>query len=155
MAGPAFGAADAGGEKVEGGEFFGVFLVDVAEGEKVVKAILAPVVEAAVGDFFRRVLVGAEDDVPEWDVGVVVGVVVALMVDAVGLGSLEEGAEPEGGFDIPVVKKFGNSGGEGDKGGGLDGTTEKRVNDGGAEKGIEGDLDGVLVEGHEDFHAPG
>ena len=155
MAGPAFGAADAGGKEVEGGEFVGVFLVDVAEGEEVVEAILAPVVEATVGDFFIGVLIGAEEDVPEGDVGVVVGVVVALVMDAVGLGSLEEGAEPDGGFDIPVVEKFGDSGGEGDEGGGLDGAAEEGVNDGGAEEGVEGDLDGVFVEGHEDFHAPG
>ena len=129
--------------------------MDVFEGEDGGEVGFALLVESAMGGGFFGIVVGLEEDVPDGEVGVVLGVVLVLMVDAVGFGTLEPGAEPTRRADIPVVEVFRDGGKEGVERGGFDGDAEDGVGEGGGDQGVDGDLDGVLVEAGEDFDAPG
>lgn len=72
-------------------------------------------------------MVSAEDQIPNRKVGVVLGVMVALMVNAMGLRALEDGSEPAGRFDVQVVEIFCHCGEEGVKRGSFHGEPEESI----------------------------
>ena len=86
--------------------------MDVAEGEHVREGLFLFRIEAAGGVIGGGVMKGAEEEIPEGEIGVVLAVVEVLVMDAMGLRSLDEPAEPVRGADIPVVEVLGD-GGEG------------------------------------------
>jgi hypothetical protein len=82
------------------------FGVDVAKGEHVLEAIFPPRFVTALAAKFCRVFEGAEEHVPNGQVGKVIGVMSKLMVNAMGFRSLEKVTEPSRRFDIPMIEEF-------------------------------------------------
>ena len=78
--------------------------MDVPEAEHVIETVFLFWVEAAERDGRPWVLVGAEQDVPEWYIGVIVRVVLPLVMNPVRFWSLKDGAKPERCFDVPVIE---------------------------------------------------
>ena len=74
LAGPAFGATDARR---------GLGFVDVIEGDHFGEALFAFFIESTFLHRSFRIIKGAEEHVPERDIGVVIRVVVFLVVDPV------------------------------------------------------------------------
>jgi len=125
--------------------------VHIAKREHVVKAIFPPIFVAAAPAKLCRVLEGAEEHVPDRQVGEVVCVMAKLMVHAVRLRPLEKVTQPLRGFDVPVVKEFAHRDQQRVIRSGNNITAKERVNDQTAEEGVEQDLDWMLVKAGQDF----
>ena len=78
--------------------------MNIAEGKDVIDAVFLVGIEPAFGNGRTRVLIGTEEDVPERNVRVVVGVMIPLVMYTVRFRSLKKRPQPAGCSDIPVVE---------------------------------------------------
>lgn len=99
-------------------------------------------------------MIGSKEEVPDREVGVVLGVMLVGVMHAVGFGALEDGAEPVGSANVPMVEVFCDGGEDGVERGGFDGDAENEVGQGGGDGRIDRDFHRVLVEAGEHFDAP-
>lgn len=76
-------------------------------------------------------------------------------MNAVGLGTLDEVADPARGADVPMVKIFRDGGESGVEGAGDRIAAENEIDQGGADEGVDENFQRVLVEAGEEFDAGG
>lgn len=129
--------------------------MNILKGEHCAEAFFLIRIEAACLGRSFRIVISAEDDVPDGKIGVVLRVVVMLVVYAMGFRALEDRPEPTGRPDVPVVEVFRDCGEEGIECGGFHREAENGVGQRGGDQGVDGDLDRVLVETGENFDPPG
>ena len=128
--------------------------MDVSEGEYRSHALFPFFIETTALRRTLGVVIGSKEEVPDWEVGVVLRVVLVGVVHAVGLGALEDGAEPARGADVPMVEVFRDCGEDGVERSGFDGDPQNEVGQGGGDDRIDRDFHWVLIEAGEHFDAP-
>ncbi len=125
--------------------------VHIAKRHHVRKPFLLPRIETAAPREAARISEGAEDHVPERQVGEVIGVMTILMMQPMRFRSLHDQAQPARRPDIPVIKEFRQCAKEGAKLRGANATAEQRKNDRAAQKRIQGDLDRMFIKTRDDL----
>ena len=80
--------------------------MNVAKNQHVFESFFAPALVAAAALECFRIFESAKEDVPQWNVREVVGMMTELMVDPMRLWPLENEPNPRRRFDVPMVEEF-------------------------------------------------
>ncbi len=102
-----------------------------------------------------RIVESTEEHIPNGQIGKVLVMFTALMMDAVHLGTLEKIADPTGSLDVHVVKVFTEGSIEKTPGSRFNGKTEKEIIDGTDDERVNDDLAWMLVERGDGLDATG
>src|SRR5580658_8233408 len=129
--------------------------VDIVECQHAHQSLLSALRETATRDEFDLILIGAEQAVPQRDVGEVSCMHAILMMNGMQFGGLDEKAQPAGRADVRVVEILAGRGKEVVPKTSRQGTTQNRIKNGRAESRVRQDLDRVLVERRYEFNSRG
>jgi len=87
-------------------ELFHTGRMNITKDQHVFEPVLTPNLIAAAPSECSGISECAKEYVPKWNVREVVGVMAELMMDAMRFGPLENEAEPQGSFDVPMIEEF-------------------------------------------------
>lgn len=102
-----------------------------------------------------RVLIGAEEHIPPYDIAIVVLVTAELVVNPMHLWPLKYVADPAGRSDVGVVEELTNGSKEGVDSARFNGQAQKRVDEQTTDDGVHHHFAGVLVERRDDLKPSG
>lgn len=121
-------------------------IVNVLAGKHLKQLLLLWVIESTGMNPRFRVLVRTEQHVPPRDVAVVVPVAIAMVVDSMHFGALEDEANPAGRPDVGVIEELAQRGTQRVDRASLQREPEHRVHEQAADDRVDDHLAGMLVE---------